>query len=307
MREIWVPVLGSSTDEVSSLGRVKRGSKEVKVTPSKFGKSFSGFTEYQYNIVKVKCEDGKRRTKTLARVVLESFVGPGARGEFPLHLDGDSLNDRLDNLRWNKRVRNQGMEGRYCERPTPEYPEGRKGTLAGYGAHKNHGEEPCEECLSASREYQSNYSRENSNKKKDYILRYREENREDILRKSRERGKIHYENNKEDYAIRSRKRRAKLRSVKSEPYTKAEVIEKYGSNCHLCGGEIPDRKVRASDSFSFDHVHPLSDPECPGDVVENIRPSHLVCNVMKGNKIMKDLVLPFPVPEHREWGHIEIL
>ena len=307
MREMWVPVLGSSTDEVSSLGRVRRGSKELKVTPRRFGKSFSGFVEYQYNTVHIKYEDGKRKTKTLARVVLESFVGPGARGEFPLHIDGDSLNDRLDNLRWSKRVRNQGMEGRYCERPTPEYPEGRKGTLAGYGAHKNHGEKPCKECLVASKEYQANYNKENWNKQKEYQKRYREENREDILRKSRERGKIYYENNKERSYLRSRKRRARLKGVKSEPYTKAEVIERYGSNCHLCGGEIPDSKIRASDSFSFDHLHPLSDPDCPGDNMENIRPSHLVCNVIKGDKLMSEVELPFPVPAHRPWGNFALL
>lgn len=302
MREIWVPVLGSSTDEVSSLGRVRRGSRELKVTPRRFGKSFSGFVEYQYNTVIIKYEDGKRRTKTLARVVLDSFVGPGGRGKFPLHIDGDSLNDRLDNLMWSKRVRNQGMEGRYCERPTPEYPEGRKGTLAGYGAHKNHGEEPCGDCERAVKEYQANYRKENSNKMKEYQKRYREENREEILIRSRERNKIYYKNNKEQSYLRSRARRARINGAISEPYSKKEITELYGDECYLCGGVIPDTKVRSSDSFSFDHVHPLSDPECPGDVVENIRPSHLVCNVMKGNKIMKDLVLPFPVPEHREWG-----
>ena len=43
--------------------------------------------------------------------------------------------------------------GRACEAPSAKYPDGRKGSDAGYQRHRAVGEPPCEECLAAAREY----------------------------------------------------------------------------------------------------------------------------------------------------------
>jgi hypothetical protein len=40
-------------------------------------------------------------------LVLEAFVGPAPEGHIPFHIDGNTLNDRLDNLRWDKGPRRQ--------------------------------------------------------------------------------------------------------------------------------------------------------------------------------------------------------
>ncbi|WP_439621469.1 HNH endonuclease signature motif containing protein [Gemmata sp.] len=43
---------------------------------------------------------GKRRRVNVHRLILEAFVGPCPLGMETRHLDGDRLNNRLDNLAW---------------------------------------------------------------------------------------------------------------------------------------------------------------------------------------------------------------
>lgn len=45
-------------------------------------------------------EDGKRKSKRVHVMVLETFVGPRPHGAVACHNDGDRQNNRLGNLRW---------------------------------------------------------------------------------------------------------------------------------------------------------------------------------------------------------------
>jgi 5-methylcytosine-specific restriction endonuclease McrA len=84
----------------------------------------------------------------------------------------------------------------------------------------------------------------------------------------------------------NRKRRARKNEVLHIPYTKEEVLEKYGSNCHICKEPIDLKAPRAvrfkgwERGLHLDHVIPIS--KGGSDTIDNIRPAHGQCNVRKG-------------------------
>ena len=69
-------------------------------------------------------------------------------------------------------------------------------------------------------------------------------------------------------------------------YTTSEVLQKYGSDCHICLKPINlDAPKRVGYSgwemgLHLDHVIPLS--RGGDDTIDNIRPSHGICNIKKG-------------------------
>lgn len=91
----------------------------------------------------------------------------------------------------------------------------------------------------------------------------------------------------------NKSRFAKSSSNKSNYFSVDTVIDTYGSDCHLCDKPIDlkaSRKVGASEwemSLHIDHVIPLS--KGGDDTLENVRPSHAQCNLMKSAKISGNL------------------
>jgi 5-methylcytosine-specific restriction endonuclease McrA len=69
-------------------------------------------------------------------------------------------------------------------------------------------------------------------------------------------------------------------------YSVAEVLELYGSNCHLCGLPIDLKAPRQAGKPGYemglhvDHVIRLADGG--DDILENVRPAHAICNQRKG-------------------------
>jgi len=110
--EKWKPVVGyEGLYEVSDLGRVKSVTRVVlhRNHPTKKGtgdvlKELKG-TLLSIGLQKsgrrgvVLCKDGKTKSSTVARLLLEAFVGP-ANGRLALHRDDNRANDTLDNLYW---------------------------------------------------------------------------------------------------------------------------------------------------------------------------------------------------------------
>ncbi len=105
--EIWKPVPGMPYYEVSDQGRVRsylarhKYSKFIETPrPVKFELIDDGGYVYARLMV-YKGEKKVRRNFRLHRLVLETFVGPPpAPGMHGCHGDGDKLNCRLANLRW---------------------------------------------------------------------------------------------------------------------------------------------------------------------------------------------------------------
>ena len=131
------------------------------------------------------------------------------------------------------------------------------GTNAGYRAGCR-----CEDCTAATREYGRGW---------------RDANRE-RWRESVKRG--------------NRKRRAALRGAESEPYTTAEIADRDGWRCGLCGQRIGRTlKHPHPRSLSIDHIVPLS--RGGSDLRDNIQAAHLVCNTAKNNRGDGDQLLLF--------------
>lgn len=74
-----------------------------------------GGTASGYRVVCLRLH-GENRTELVHRLVLLTFLGPAPEGREACHGDGDRLNNRLDNLRWDTRsanTRDQVAQGRH--------------------------------------------------------------------------------------------------------------------------------------------------------------------------------------------------
>lgn len=71
-----------------------------------------------------------------------------------------------------------------------------------------------------------------------------------------------------------------------EKYLESDVLEKYGTNCHICGLEIDTAAPRRpgipgwEHGLHIDHVIPIM--KGGADVLENVKPAHGLCNLKKG-------------------------
>lgn len=100
--------------------------------------------------------------------------------------------------------------------------------------------------------------------------------------RERERERRKYRDNPTKTYARSAKRRARKMQVPFEEIRYTRILQRYGYICHICGGAIASR-----DDLHFDHVVPLA--KGGSHMEENIKPSHKVCNLRKGDKLMEEL------------------
>jgi hypothetical protein len=166
------------------------------------------------------------------------------------------------------------------------------GTNAGYAKHLRHKEVPCEGCSTAHREYllsrrhlyagkyrekQNLYAKQNSDKNKVRVQRWRSLNPEKVKQHSET-----YHNS----------RRARKYEVVSEKYTTLLVLETYGTNCFICGKAIDLSAPRAVGlsgwelGLHVDHLVPLV--VGGSDTLSNLRPTHGKCNLTKPRKTFTD-------------------
>jgi 5-methylcytosine-specific restriction endonuclease McrA len=162
----------------------------------------------------------------------------------------------------------------------------------------------CKLCILKKQKQYREANRENIIQK---AKKYREANREEVNRINREWRILNPERirelkrkaaskqrtlNPEKYREMERKKASKRRALKlgneHSPYSEAEVLVTYGTACHICGVPIDlDAPRRAgvdgwSDGLHIDHLQPLT--KGGSDTLENVRPTHGVCNLSKGNK-----------------------
>ena len=100
-KEIWKPVVGfEGCYEVSSFGRVRslsRTDRHGKFHHARMMKTV--INKGVYRALELYCAPRVRWVKVY-RLVAEAFLGPCPPGMQCCHNDGDSFNDRADNLRW---------------------------------------------------------------------------------------------------------------------------------------------------------------------------------------------------------------
>lgn len=116
MDENWLPVVGlEGFFEVSDLGRIrtvgrmvrfldKRGAEQFRLKAPKIvatQKINSGYIVVHMSANRV------RRARTVHSVVAEAFIGPRPKGLDVCHNNGDRLDNRAGNLRYDTRSNNQ--------------------------------------------------------------------------------------------------------------------------------------------------------------------------------------------------------
>lgn len=111
MEEIWKTIPDFPNYSASTHGRIRRDAKGTSARPGTIMKPCAGV-----NITKegkpvswsVRLyRDGKQHSPTIHRLVLETFVSKRPEGMECCHNDGDSSNNRLENLRWDSNTANR--------------------------------------------------------------------------------------------------------------------------------------------------------------------------------------------------------
>jgi len=146
------------------------------------------------------------------------------------------------------------------------------GTAAGYQRHRAKKEETCAPCKAANTAARKAWAEKNRERHNEISYAW--------VARNPEKFNAHMRNI-------SRRRRARKLSVESEPYTQELILEKYGSDCHICHEEIdltaPQHPMMGAGwekGLHLDHV--ISLYAGGTDTIENIRPAHVRCNMVKG-------------------------
>lgn len=155
------------------------------------------------------------------------------------------------------------------------------GTRNGYYAHRRLGEQACEECKAGKRDYEKKYRDANP----DIISAKRKAWKKKNPDKVNEYMRGYFKQRPEMVRNAARKRRALALSNGHEPYTEAQVLDTYGTDCHICNKPVDlsaprsTKQVGWENGLHIDHLLPLS--RGGSDSIGNVRPSHGVCNLRK--------------------------
>lgn len=192
-------------------------------------------------------------------------------------------------------------------------PTVRKGcsTGTGYRMHLRNNESPCQACYFGKRAVEKAWIEKNKehhdNRKKQYALEnkekikarkqaYRERNKEAIKAYTANYQQVNAEKikvqknaykkaNPELIVEISQRRRARKLEAPNDGHTIKDVLELYGSNCHICNEPIDLEAPRSTKKegwkkgLHIDHLIPLS--RGGTNLLENVRPSHGICNLLK--------------------------
>jgi hypothetical protein len=188
------------------------------------------------------------------------------------------------------------------------------GTYAGYWKHYRAKTVFCQPCKKAYSKYQKQryqkdpkkfilksaiWTAENRDKSNDAKKKWLENNKEKHAKsvsnwqsnnkeKVNEIGRNWAKSNIDKIRRKNHRRRATKKNVISEIYTEQQIIEKYGKYCHICSELIDFNaprnpgKDKWEKALHIDHLIPIS--KGGPDTLENVRPSHAICNLRKGAK-----------------------
>jgi hypothetical protein len=152
------------------------------------------------------------------------------------------------------------------------------GTYAGWNAHQRLRTEVCQPCYEARKSYVKDWNFKNKEKNKAYRLKWNTSNKE-------------YNRNQ------CRKRRAIRKNSGWENYSEQQVLDTYGPICHLCKKSIDliaPRKTGKNGwekGLHIDHIIPIS--KGGPDTLGNVRPSHGLCNILRQNNTIGEVMEDF--------------
>lgn len=136
------------------------------------------------------------------------------------------------------------------------------------------------------KEKQKIYNETTKEKRALYIKEYNKINKEKIKVLKREYSKSHPEIDRN----KNRRRRAIKKQNGFEKYTESQVLELYGNNCYLCNMPIDMNTSRKCGDLGWEkglHIEHYVDIALGGpDTLENVRPSHAICNLKKNPRGM---------------------
>lgn len=128
------------------------------------------------------------------------------------------------------------------------------------------------------------YYHKNKDERVAYARSYYQKNSEEIKRKAI----ASYPKYKELRMANNRLRRASKLGNDYQPYTLDQVIERYGDVCYLCNGRIDMLAARKPGQDGWEnglHLDHVLDISAGGpDSLDNVRPTHGICNLKKPRK-----------------------
>ena len=156
------------------------------------------------------------------------------------------------------------------------------GTETAYRYHYDKGEKPCDLCkternIRRRKDYKDNKERYSKSAKIIYL-----KNKDNIKAKV----KIWKSKNKDKIKSYKNRRRAKAKNSGWESYTVTQVLNLYGTKCFICKEEIDLSAPRYVGTEGWEmglHLdHLVSISKGGSDTIDNIRPTHGICNLRKG-------------------------
>ena len=106
--ETWKPIPGYPAYEVSEItGRVRSVAREAHGRTYRSVVLATRVSNSGYELVGLRNAKGERETRTVHTLVLLAFVGPCPPGQEARHLNGDPLDNRLENLAWGTKEENE--------------------------------------------------------------------------------------------------------------------------------------------------------------------------------------------------------
>tara|TARA_R110000868_G_scaffold119430_4_gene316293 strand:+ start:73 stop:582 length:510 start_codon:yes stop_codon:yes gene_type:complete len=137
----------------------------------------------------------------------------------------------------------------------------------------------CKKCVNARNK---KYALKNSKKIKELKKKYRQKN----IKKLDENLKLWHKNNPEKRTQYNHKRRVSQLGNGYSFYTIKDVLNTYGTKCHICKQEINLKAKRKSGQIGWEfslHIdHLVAIANGGSDTLQNVRPSHGKCNLEKG-------------------------
>lgn len=137
--------------------------------------------------------------------------------------------------------------------------------------------------LARAKAYDKKRSKQRYLENRDAILEWQAKYRDSNRAKVNAYKELSRKRNLPKYADKENRRRARIKQNGVEFYSRLEVFDRDRGLCYICLKSIdilkhwPDPK-----SFSVDHIIPIS--KGGADKMDNVRSTHLICNVKKSNR-----------------------